>query len=500
LIGNDGDDTIFATVGDSIDAGGGNDIIVLDPGTYGTATTATAQITLGSGTNLLRITGTTNLQYASVTAVSGTYGFDFEGASRTLTLPATMLSGASTVVGAGAGTQSIVFTSAGSVDATAAGGFVDIDSFTMSAAGGTLTIGTGASTVSGSSGADIVNVDGAVSSLFGKIRDLAGGSDTINVTGNSTVNATLPTTMLNVETIVFSNTTAGVTITTVEETIGTAGGTMTITASSLTTGALSFSGNNETGTASNFVVTGGSGTDNIIGGAGADTLTGNSGNDTISGGSGNDYIDGGAGADSLDGGSGDDIIIGGAGDDIAIPGVGVDLIYLTSTAGEATTGTDRVVFDAGTYVGTNAPATVATAGMNQIVGMVDSNRLISTNAVLSVSGVDKIFGFGATSQIAVENLRNAANNASTTLATTFLRNGDTVSNGTDANSSQGLVRGTYDPAAGTFTVSNTGTSSIYFYDADPTASVFIRGVVLVGYVDAANNDTAATTGLTGVGG
>jgi len=67
-------------------------------------------------------------------------------------------------------------------------------------------------------------------------------------------------------------------------------------------------------------------------------------------------------------------------------------------------------------------------------------------------------------------------------------------------SSQGLVRGTYDAAAGTFTVSLTGTSSIYFYDADPSASVSIRGVVLVGYVDAAANDTGGTTGLIGVGG
>jgi len=364
----------------------------------------------------------------------------------------------------------------------------------MASGGGTITIGAG-QTVTGAAGVDTVSINSSVGSLAG-IGNMGGGADVLNVTGNTAISATL-TNAVNLERIVFANTTAGVTLTTADGNM-TAAGTMTVDATALTTGALAFTGTSETGTASNFDVAGGSGADNIQGGSGADTLTGNSGNDTITGGGGNDYIDGGAGADSLDGGVGDDTIIGGAGDDIIMPGVGVDLIYLTSTAGEATSGTDRIVFAAGTAVA-NAPATTATAGMNQIIGLVDSSRLISSNAVLSVAGIDKIFGFGATSQIAVEGLRNAADGAANTLATTILRSGDVMSNTVDTQN-QGLVRGNYDATAGTFTVSLTGTSSIWFYDADPSAGTFIRGVVLVGYVDAAANDTGATTGLTGVGG
>ena len=99
----------------------------------------------------------------------------------------------------------------------------------------------------------------------------------------------------------------------------------------------------------------------------------------------------------------------------------------------------------------------------------------------------------------VEGLKSSNTLADLNLRNTILRSGDVMS-GDQNQSSQGLVRGTYDATAGTFTVSLTGTSSIYFYDADPSAAVSVRGVVLVGYVDAAANDTGGNTGLIGVGG
>jgi len=230
----------------------------------------------------------------------------------------------------------------------------------------------------------------------------------------------------------------------------------------------------------------------VVGGAAADTLTGGAGNDTLTGGSGSDSITGGDGADSITGdsqgdyligGSGNDTITGGTGNDQIFPGEGIDTIYLGAfDSSTNTTEVDRVEFQS--------------SEVNQIVGLLDlTTCAVSSNAVISTAGVDKIFGFGTSAQLAIENI-------GFTLATTLLRSGDLVQNSASGNGqSQGLVRGTYDPAAGTFTVSLTGTSSLYFYDSDTASGgISIRGVVLVGYVDAASNDTGGATGIVGVGG
>ena len=105
---------------------------------------------------------------------------------------------------------------------------------------------------------------------------------------------------------------------------------------------------------------------------------------------------------------------------------------------------------------------------------------------INVSGLDVITGYGAGVMI---DLGIAG------LSTTFIRNG-----GTFTTNSQGLITGTYDSATATFTIGTSGTSTLYVFDDDGSASVTTnyRGIVLVGYVDAAGNDTAAATGLTAV--
>jgi len=509
--GGDGNDVFnvsATTLAETIDGGAGDDIVNLAAGTYGSSASGNVTIALGAGTNTLKLatpTGTTSLQYTTVTAAGGTYAIDFNGATATITMPAALLTGATSTTGTG-GTQTVTFSSAGTIDATASA-LSAIEKFNLATGTNTITIGTGQSVV-GNTGADTVNIASSVVAAAGStgldvIGNMNTGSDTVNVTGNTAVSVTLASSVTNVETITFANTDTNVSVTTNNSNIGTAGGTMTFTASALTTGTLTFVGTNEDGTASNYVVTGGGGADNISGGSGNDTLSGGSGNDTISGGAGDDSIIGGAGDDSLIGGDGNDIIDGssGTGVDQVHPGLGVDLIYLTEQSDSPTASTvaDRIIFDAGT-ANSAGLGSAATAGMNQIIGLVDaSTRVISSSAVINVSGIDKIFGFGATSQLAVEGLKNNANNASLSLVNTIVRSGDLVSGNADS-SSQGLVRGTYDPTAGTFTVSLSGTSSIYFYDADPSASVLIRGVVLVGYVDPAANDNGGNTGLIGVGG
>jgi Ca2+-binding RTX toxin-like protein len=245
---------------------------------------------------------------------------------------------------------------------------------------------------------------------------------------------------------------------------------------------LTFTGVNLTSTNA-YSVTGGSSADTITTGNGNDTVVAGPGNDTITGGLGNDSLNGGSGADVITGGAGNDILIGEEGADDISPGTGVDLIYLTtfSDAPTATTVGDRIVFDH------------SAGDMNQVVGLVNaSNNIESAGTVISVSGVDKIFGFGISAQIAVD--------PGYDLATTLVRNGGVINvSGGAGTSSQGMIRGNYDAAAGTFTISNTGTSSMYFYDADSAAAVLIRGVVLVGYVDASADDTGRVTGLIGAG-
>ncbi|WP_093536377.1 calcium-binding protein [Stenotrophomonas rhizophila] len=87
------------------------------------------------------------------------------------------------------------------------------------------------------------------------------------------------------------------------------------------------------------VFDGGGGSDYISGGGGDDTLYGGTGNDGLNGDDGNDTLDGGEGDDNLwglngndviHGGSGDDYIVGGDGDDILIGGAGNDALHGSS--------------------------------------------------------------------------------------------------------------------------------------------------------------------------
>jgi hypothetical protein len=75
------------------------------------------------------------------------------------------------------------------------------------------------------------------------------------------------------------------------------------------------------------LIAGGAGTDNLSGNLGDDTITGADGNDTIDGGGGSDDIDSGLGNDSIIGGAGNDYIVSGDGDDSIAGGDGLDLIF-----------------------------------------------------------------------------------------------------------------------------------------------------------------------------
>ena len=129
-----------------------------------------------------------------------------------------------------------------------------------------------------------------------------------------------------------------------------------------------------TGDAGVNVLTGAGGDDTFYGDAGADRLYGQDGNDQIHGQWGNDIIDGGAGNDTvwgeedndtihggdgndwLEGQYGDDVIYGDAGDDILVGGTGADTL-------DGGTGSDTVLYwSSATAVTVNLATGLGTAG------------------------------------------------------------------------------------------------------------------------------------------
>jgi Ca2+-binding RTX toxin-like protein len=81
------------------------------------------------------------------------------------------------------------------------------------------------------------------------------------------------------------------------------------------------------GRGGNDELLGGDGNDTLRGGWGADTLEGELGDDMVLGGGGNDRLWGGPGRDDVQGHKGDDILWGGAGNDKLKGNAGVDLLY-----------------------------------------------------------------------------------------------------------------------------------------------------------------------------
>jgi Ca2+-binding RTX toxin-like protein len=94
------------------------------------------------------------------------------------------------------------------------------------------------------------------------------------------------------------------------------------------------------GSQGNDTILGGGGSDDLQGGEGSDSITGGSGDDFISGDQGNDILIGGGGLDHIHGGEGSDSITGGSGDDFISGGSGID----TLTGG---TGHDTFIFNLG---------------------------------------------------------------------------------------------------------------------------------------------------------
>jgi Ca2+-binding RTX toxin-like protein len=125
--------------------------------------------------------------------------------------------------------------------------------------------------------------------------------------------------------------------------------------------------------AGNYILTGGTGNDQLVGAAGNDHLSGGGGNDSIDGLHGNDTLQGGLGEDTLKGGHGRDSLMGGADDDILNGSGGAD--YL-----QGDTGIDKL------YGGNGADSILGGDGRDKLKGGNGNDTLQGDG------GRDKLYG------------------------------------------------------------------------------------------------------------
>lgn len=136
---------------------------------------------------------------------------------------------------------------------------------------------------------------------------------------------------------------------------------------------------------------GGEGNDNLLGGSGNDSLCGSGGNDSLKGNSGNDTLEAGDGNNRLIGDAGDDILIAGSGDDSAFGHDGND--YITVGAGndrvEGGLGNDTIL------AGDGNDTIFGQDGDDAISGGVGNDLLYGEDGrdtVLGGAGDDTLFG------------------------------------------------------------------------------------------------------------
>jgi Ca2+-binding RTX toxin-like protein len=328
LSGGNGDDRFdFAasdwTVGDTIDGGAGTNSLVISGGTpvadtaftnvtniqtFGTASGATLDVTLGAKAQIVGISALTGAVNAPVTVTTAT-GY-------TNNLSVTLNSGTTT-------NQTDV------IDASAT---------------------TGSLTVTGNE----TNIQAGDTFKAG-----SGTSDELRITADVGGGAVLGATFTGFESISLrpnsSTPQESMSLTLSSDASVDAGKTMTISAALMTSIAtptvggtlVTISATNDTD--AKFNITGSAGNDSITTGVGADTIDGGTGNDTLSGGAGSDSLVGGLGSDSLvatsgndtlDGGDGIDTLVGGTGNDSLIGGLGNDVIISTGGGNDIVDGGD----------------------------------------------------------------------------------------------------------------------------------------------------------------
>ncbi|MBP6057240.1 MAG: calcium-binding protein [Nitrosomonas sp.] len=381
ITGGSGNDTLAGGNGnDSITAGLGNDTLSGDAGndtfTFAAVTGLTSGDTLnaGAGTDTVALTGNT--------AFTASDYFDNVSSIEAITLgntnTAVTITTQDALVAAGA-TLTLTASTSGGLTFNGAAETDGAFAITGGTGNDSITGGDGADSIVGSTGNDSI-VGGGGDDLFTFVAGTGltsadttvnggAGIDTVTLTGNTTIAATNFDNVSNIEVITLANTTTAVTIT-AKDALVAAGAALTLQATSLTTGVLTFNGTAET-----------DGTFNITGGGGADIITGGAGNDIIDGGAGNNNITAGLGNDAIVGGSGSETFTfaaatGLTSGDTLDAGAGTDIVALSgNTAFFASNDFDNV-----RYI-----ETITLANTNTVVTITTKDTLVAASATLTLT-------------------------------------------------------------------------------------------------------------------
>lgn len=407
ITGGSGNDTLTGgSGGDSITAGTGSDTLSGELGNDTFTLAAVSGLTQadvidgGAGSDTVALTGNTaftasndfdnvsNIETITLantnTAVSITTKDTLVAAGATLTL-STSTTGGLTFNGAAETGGAFSITSSGASNDTITGGS-DADS---------MTCGTGTDSIAGGGGDDTITFAAGTGLTTADTVDGGSGVDTVALTGTTAVAATNFDNVSNIEVITVANTTTAVAITTKDALVA-AGAALTLQATTLTSGVLTFDGSAETN--GTFIITGG--------GAG----------DTIKGGSGNDTLDGGAGSNNITPGLGNDTVISGSGNDIFSFAAVAGLTSVDSVDGGS--GTDTVALTGNTAF--------TAANDFDAVKNIEAITLSNTNTDVSITTKDTLV-----SASAALTLTNAANSGVLTFNGSAETDGTfTVSGGT----------------------------------------------------------------------
>ena len=389
LTGGTGNDTFtFAAVsgltnGDTVDGGAGSDTVAL---TGNTAFTAATDFDNVSNIEVITVANTT-------TAVTITTKDALVAAGATLTL-STSTTGGLTFNGAAETDGDFNITSSAAANDTITGGN-NADS---------ITCGTGTDVIAGGGGGGDDTLTFAASTGLTTADTVDGGTgiNTISLTGTTAVTATNFDNVSNIEVISFTHTTTNVAITT-QDILVAAGATLTLQATTLTTGILTFNGSAETN--GTFNITGGGAADVITGGAGNDIIDGGAGNNTITAGQGNDTITGGTGnetftfaaatgltsADIVDGSSGTDTIAL-TGNTTFIASNDFDNIRNIETITLANTNTAVTITTKDMLVASSSTLTLTNAANSGVLTFIGSAETDGTFTINGGTGNDSITG------------------------------------------------------------------------------------------------------------
>lgn len=295
------------------------------------------------------------------------------------------------------------------------------------------------------------------------------GYDTVVLTGGAAIAATNFNNVTLIEKITVVNTTNSISITTLEGLVG-FGATLTLNASSLTSGTLTFNGAAELGTAGppldavgRFSITGGAGNDSITGGSGNDTMRGGLGVDTLNGGlAGDDIFLYSSLAEFMSGTAVIDTINGGTGgrDVVEIAG---NITFTTTSdftrsnnvlvlAAEATS-TNRTFsitindsvrlndfreFDLSANTGAGSTATFNFNGMNSARSILMKGVLNGTNSFTGGNGNDTMIGGNGndtfTGNTGSNNSQGGGGNDIFNFTTSSINSADTIDGGTGLDS------------------------------------------------------------------